>query len=106
MNPYTTRGEARIQPRDVLTATRRQGLTPGASLVALERQRGWQAEAEVERLLKQYDVTSSASTSLVSQLRQSIGAAMVRAGERLAGFPRSDASVKSSPAAGTLSTAD
>jgi hypothetical protein len=105
MNAYTTRGEARIQPRDVSTALRMHGLTPGASLAALERQRGWQAEAEMERLLKQYGVKSSESTSLVSLLRQTIGAALVRAGERLAGSPRSDTSVESIPATGTLGTA-
>jgi|SRR5918994_3164831 hypothetical protein len=105
MNAYTTRGEARIQPRDVSTALRAHGLTLGASLAALERQRGWQAEAEVERLLKQYGVKPSASTSLFSLVRQTIGAALVRVGERLAGSPRSDTSVESIPATGTLGTA-
>jgi len=105
MNAYSTRGEARIQQRDVSAALRANGLTPGASLAALERQRGWQAEAEVERLLKQYGVKSSASTSRVSLFRQTVGAALVRAGECLAGTPRSAASVESIPAAGTLGTA-
>jgi hypothetical protein len=105
MNAYTTRGEARIQQRDVSTALRANGLMPAASLAALEKQRGWQAEAEVERLLKQYGVTSTASPSLVSLLRQTIGAALVRAGERLTGSRRSDASVESIPAAGTLGIA-
>jgi hypothetical protein len=105
MNAYTTRGQARIQPRDITAIFQADAFLAGASLVALERQRGWQAEAEVERLLKQYGVTSSESTSRVSLLRQSVGAALVRAGERLSGSPRSDASVESIPAAGTLSTA-
>ncbi len=106
MNAYTTRGEARIQPRDVSTALRMGGISPGASLVALERQRGWQAEAEAERLLKQCRVTSSASTSRVSLLRQTIGVALVRAGERLTGSSRRDASVESLPVGGTLSSAN
>jgi len=106
MNAYTTRGEARIQARDVSAALRANGLTPGASLAALERQRGWQAEAEMERLIKQYVVKSSASSSLVSLVRQSIGAALVRAGECLAGSPRSNTSAESIPAAGTLGTAN
>ena len=104
MNAYSTRGEARIQPRDVSTALRAHGLTPGASLTALEKQRGWQAEAEVERLLKHYAVKSSASTSLVSLVRQTIGAALIRVGERLAGPAKRDASMESMPATGTLST--
>jgi hypothetical protein len=105
MNAYTTRGEARIQPRDLSTALRMHGLSPGASLAVLERQRGWQAEAEAERLLKQHGVKPSESTSLVLVLRRTIGVALVRAGERLTGSPRSDAPVESHPAAGTLSTA-
>jgi hypothetical protein len=104
MNAYETRGEARIQPRDISTALRAQGLSPGASLWALEKQRGWQAEAEVERLIKQYGVKPSPSTSLVSLVRQTIGAALIRVGERLAGPPTSDASMESIPVAGTLGT--
>jgi hypothetical protein len=82
-----------------------QGLNPGSTLAALERQRGWQAEAEVERLLKQYGVKSSGNTSLISLLRETIGAALVSAGERLAGSPTRDLSVEPTPAAGTLGTA-
>ena len=104
MNAYTTRGEARIQQRDLSTALRMHGLNPGASLAALEKQRGWQAEAEVERLLKQHRVKSSGSTSLVSLLLETIGAALVSAGERLARSPRRDASVEAIPEAGTLGT--
>src|SRR5687768_6783604 len=105
MNAYTTRGEARIQQRDLSIALRANGLTPGASIAALEKQRGWQAEAEMERLLKHHGVKASASTSLVSLLRTATGAALVRVGERLAGSPRSDASGESVPTAGTLGTA-
>jgi len=105
MNAYTTRGEARIQQRDIDAVLHMDAHLASASLAALERQRGWQAEAEVERLLKHYGVKSSASTSLVSLLRQTIGAALVRTGESLAGSPRSDASVEAIPAAGTLGTA-
>src|SRR5215218_8353085 len=105
MNAYTTRGEARIQQRDIDAVLRTDAYLAGASLAALERQRGWQAEAEMERRIKQYVVKSSASSSLVSLVRQSIGAAVVRAGECLAGTPRSAASVESIPAAGTVGTA-
>ena len=105
MNAYTTRGEARIQPRDLSAALRMQGLDPGSTIAALEKQRGWQAEAEVERLLKQQGVHSSGSTSLVSLLRETIGAALVSAGERLAGSPRRDASTETIPEASTLGTA-
>ena len=105
MNAYTTRGEARIQPRDLSAALRNHGLNPGSALAVLEKQREWQAEAEVERLLKQYGVKSSGSTSLVSLLRETIAAALVSAGERLAGSPRRDASAEAIPESGTLGTA-
>jgi hypothetical protein len=82
-----------------------QGLNPGFSLAALEKQRGWQAEAEVERLLKQHGVRSSGSTSLISLLRETIGAALVSAGKRLAGSPRRDGSAEAILEAGTLGTA-
>jgi hypothetical protein len=105
MNAYSTRGEARIQPRDVSAVMRAYPLV-GASLAALEWQRGCQAEAEMDWLLKQNGVTPRVAASRVALLRQAIGAALVRAGERLTGSPRSDASVESLPAVGTLSTAD
>ena len=105
MNAYTTRGEARIQPRDLSVALGMHGLNPGSTLAALEKQRGWQAEAEVERLLKQYGVKSSGSTSLLSLLRGTIGAALVSAGERLAGSPGRGAPAEAIREAGTLGTA-
>ena len=60
MNAYTTTGQARIQPRDFAALQRANGLA-GASLAALERQRGCQADAEVAWLLKQNGVASQAS---------------------------------------------
>ena len=105
MNPYATRGEARIQQRDIDAILRADAYLASASLAALEWQRGCQAEAEMERLLKQYGVASTSSTSLVTLVRQTIGAALVRAGERLAGSRQSRASVESNPTAATLGTA-
>jgi hypothetical protein len=105
MNAYSTRGEARIQQRDIDAVLRTDAYLAGASLAALERQRGWQAEAEMERLIKHCGVMASSSPSRVSLVRQTVGAALVRAGECLAGTPRSAASVESIPAAGTLGTA-
>jgi hypothetical protein len=87
MNAYTTKGQARIQPRDIAAAGRKDWYTAGGSLMALERQRERQAEAEVAWMLKHNGVTPHASASLVSLLRQTIGAALVRTGERLAGVP-------------------
>jgi hypothetical protein len=101
MNAYTTMGQARIQPRDFSAVLRANGLA-GASLVALERQRGCQAEAEVAWRLKHTGVTPHASTSRVARVRQTIGAALVRAGERLAGVPRSGVSPETAPAVSTL----
>ena len=94
MNAYTTRGQARIQQRDIAAVLRADGFLAGASLAALERQRGYQADAEVSWLLKQNGVAPHAAASLVAMLRQTIGAALVRAGERLAGGPRSGVSRK------------
>ena len=60
MNAYTTRGQARIQPHDLAAVRRADGLTAGGSLMALERQRGCQAEAEVDWLVKHNGVTPDA----------------------------------------------
>ena len=105
MNAYTTRGQARIQPRDVAAVTLAYPLV-GASLAALERQRGCQAEAEVSWLLKQNGVTPQAGASFLSLLRPTIGATLVRAGERLAGAPQLGTLPRTAPARGMLGTAD
>jgi hypothetical protein len=65
----------------------------GASLAALERQRGDQAESELHWLLKQHGVTPQAH----ALVRQRIGAALVRAGDRLAGVPGSGVSPEPAP---------
>jgi hypothetical protein len=43
------------------------------------------AEAEVERLIKEHGLGSPASGSRFAMLRQTLGATLVRTGERLAG---------------------
>ena len=105
MNAYTTRGQARIQHCDIAALLQPQGILAAAQLASLEWQRGWQANAELERLLKQHGVAPRATATPVSILRQTIGAALVRAGERLAGVPRSRVLPEAAPAAGTLGTA-
>ena len=104
MNAYTTMGQARIQPRD-FSAVLRANQLAGASLAVFERQRECQAEAETTWLLKQTGVTSHTSISRVALLRQSIGAVLVRTGERLAGIPGSGLVPESVPAVDTLGTA-
>jgi hypothetical protein len=104
MNAYTTRGQARIQPSDLSAVMRAYPLV-GTSLAALERERGWQADAELERLLKQHGLKPHSPASLVSLLRQTIGAALVRAGEHLTDAPRIDVSPETAPAPGTLTPA-
>ena len=101
MNAYTTMGQARIQPRD-FTAVLRANQMAGASLARLEWQRGCQAEAEVDWRLKHNGVTPPASVSRVAMLRQTVGALLVRSGERLAGVPRSGVSLETAPATGTI----
>ncbi len=105
MNAYTTRGQARIQPRDVSSVLQANRYLGGASLAALERQRGWQAEAQVEWLLKQHGVMPASAASLATTLRQTIGAALVRAGERFAGVPRGAGLPETPPVAGTIGAA-
>jgi hypothetical protein len=104
MNAYTTRGQARIQTHNIAAVMRAYPLV-GSSLAALERERGWQAEAEVDWLLKQNGVTAQARTLFVSRLRQTIGAALVHAGDRLAGIPRSAVSPEMTPATSMLGEA-
>jgi hypothetical protein len=105
MNAYTTRGQARIQPRDIAAVMLPYPLA-GSSLAALERQRGYQAEAEVEWLLKHNGITPQAGASFLSLLRQTIGATLVRAGERLEGTPQRGTLPGTAPAWGMLGTAD
>jgi hypothetical protein len=102
MNPYTTMGQARIQQRDIDAVLFTDASLPAVYLAALERQRGYLADAELARLLKQHGVTPHAAASLVSLLRQTVGAAPVRAGNRLAGAPRSGVSLETASATSTL----
>jgi hypothetical protein len=105
MNAYTTNGQARIQPRDIETILQTDWYLAGDSLAALERQRGWQADAELSWLLKQNGVTPNSAASLVLLLRQMIGTALVRAGHRLAAAPGSGVPPATPPVVGTLGTA-
>ena len=105
MNAYTTVGQARIQSRDIEAVLRANRYLAGASLAAFERQRGWQAESEVEWQLEQTRAKTEARVRSVAILRQTIGAMLVRAGERLAGVPGSGVSPETSPATGTLGMA-
>jgi hypothetical protein len=83
MNAYATTDQARIQLHNTAAIHRANRFMVGTSPVAIESQPGWQAEAEVALLLKQHGVTRQASSTPVSLLRQRIGAALVRAGDRL-----------------------
>ena len=94
MNAYTTQGQARIRQRDIATILRTDAYLAGGSLEALERQREGQAVAEVTLLLKQCHDKPQAVASLVSTLQQTIGAVLVRAGLRLAGAPRTNATAE------------
>jgi hypothetical protein len=105
MNAYTTTGRARIQPGDVSAIRPAHRFMGGGSLAGLAWQRDCHAEAEMDWLLKQNRVTPQASASRVALLRQTIGTALVRAGERIAGDRRSGGALETAPAAGTLRTA-
>jgi hypothetical protein len=105
MNAYTTRGQARIEQRDIAAFLQPEGILAAAQLASLEWQRGYQTDVGVDRLLKQNGVAPKASTPFVSMLWQVIGAVLIHAGERLAGGPRSGVSRETAPVAGTLGTA-
>jgi hypothetical protein len=83
MNANATTDQARIQLHNTAAIHRANRFMVGTSPVALERQPRWQAEAEVARMLTQHGVTPHASNQPVSLLRRRIGAALVRAGDRL-----------------------
>jgi hypothetical protein len=105
MNAYTTRTQSRIRQSDLTNLLGAGSITAAASLRALEWTRGCQAEAELDWLLKQHGVRPQASAAPVSMLRQAIGGALVRAGERLAGASRGVKAPEAVPAADSLGTA-
>ncbi len=103
MNAYTTRGQARIRPRD-FSAVLRANQLAGAPLAVFERQRECQADTEMDWLLKQNGAKRKTRASRVALLRQIIGGALVRAGERLAGTPESGVSPGSVPVTDSFGT--
>jgi hypothetical protein len=104
MNPYTTMTSARIRPRDVANAVGADPFIAAVSLAALERTRGWQAEAEMEWLLKQHGVRPGSAASRIALLRQTVGAVLVRAGESLTSVPQRGGSPGTAPVASVRGT--
>ena len=86
MDGYTTRGQFRIQPRDLEAIVCAHGYLAALNIVALEQQRGRQAEAEVARQLQDHGLTPKVPASAVTMLRQTIGVALLRASGHLAGI--------------------
>src|SRR3712207_4380543 len=83
MSAYATMGQTMNQQQSTTAAHRANRFMFGASHAALEWQHEWAAEAEVAWLLKRHGDTPHASSLRVSLLRRRIGAALVRAGDRL-----------------------
>jgi hypothetical protein len=104
MNPYTARGQAKIRQRDITNVLHSGSFLAGAALAGLEQQRAWQAEAEMECLLEQHGFVPQPAAAPLLTLRQAIGAALIRAGERLAGASQRDVPLETAPTAGTLGT--
>jgi hypothetical protein len=75
------------------------------SLSQLERRRGWQAEAEMAWLLKQHGIAPESLSSGVANVREAIGAALVRAGQRVGGISQRDVSSAMAPVADGLPAA-
>lgn len=106
MNPYTTRTRARIQPGDMARALLTDPSTATLSLAALERIRTYQAETEVDWLLKEHGAQQESVPSRVTLLRQTIGAALVRTGQRLACTSGAGTPPASAPVSGRLRMAE
>lgn len=85
MNPYTTRTRVRIQPHDLANTLFADAFVAAPALTALERHRGWQAEAEVGRLLTQHGVKPPTAQSHIATARQALAAGLVRVRALLAG---------------------
>ena len=85
MNAYSVMGQSRIQQHDISAVLRTHGCRAGAFLAELEKQRGWQADAEMGWLLEQSGVTSESVASLLAMVRQAIGMALVSVGQHLVG---------------------
>jgi hypothetical protein len=105
MNAYTARGQVRMQLDDVWTVLRAVELPAGAAVATLEWHRGYQADAEVARLLRQHEGTPQAGAARVEWLRQRIGAVLIRVGARLASGPRSGVLVEPASAMSTFGSA-
>ena len=105
MNPYTTRTRVPIRSCDMARTFLTDPSTAALSLASLEWQRQWQAEAEVASLLKHNGVPPTSSSSRVVMLRQTLAAALVRAGRRLAAVPPGDATPVKALSESTLRTA-
>jgi hypothetical protein len=102
MDAYTTMGHACIQQRDTDAVLHADAYLIGASLAVPERQRGWQAEADMVRLLRQHGLQSASVASRLSMLRQTVGRALVRVGHRLATADPGNASPARAVADGKL----
>ena len=105
MNPYSTRTQARIQPRDMRIAALTDRHNAAHSLSQLERRRGWQAEAEMAWQLTQHGIAPESLSSRVAIVREAIGAALVRAGQRVGGSSQRHVSPTRVPMADRLSAA-
>jgi hypothetical protein len=106
MNPYTSRTQARIQPHDMTRALFTDPFTAASALAALERTRAYQAEAEMDRLLKQHSVRPRSAGSVVATMRQTLGAALIRAGQRFSGTAATCTPPAPAPVSGRLRMAD
>ena len=105
MNAYTARGQARMHLHDVSAVLRADGLPAGAALATLEWHRGYQADAEVARLLRPHDGTPLDARACGGWLWQRIGTVLIRVGERLSGTPCSGVFSDIAPPAHTAGAA-
>lgn len=105
MNPYSTRSQARIQPRDITIAALTDRHNAALSLSQLERRRGWQAEAEMACLLQRHGIAPASLPAGIAMAREMIGAALVRTGERIGGAPLRDGVPPRTPVANRLPVA-
>lgn len=99
MHPYSTRTQAQIQPRDITIAALTDRHSAALSLSQLEQRRGWQAEGEMAWQLQQHGIAPESLSARIANVREAIGAALVRAGQHVGGISQRDVAPTMAPMA-------
>ena len=92
MYPYRSgaHGTVATDPRDLLSVVRDGGYLTARYLAAAEQHAKLVAEAGLEWELRQAGLIPTRSASIFAVVRQTVGAACIRAGRHLQGAPRTE----------------